>query len=599
MDKEILHTVKSVMGCMLVTALAAGCAQEDIGNAPSEGGGMSATSYVSLSFASQQGTPTRANPTGPTGGEEGDGQETGQDYENAITSAVAFFYQGTDQKGVNSDGTTLIKAVVSFNNIGNGTDENSTGIDRKYTTTPQQVDLDDGTYNVIVVANPGTDWWTGQSLTLDDVRNHIQTTAWTASGSDYSDFVMTSAADATLTPNSNPSTAPAKATVNVERMAARLDYKAEASYPCTDPAYTGATVEITGAALVNNLTAGSYLLKRVADDVNGKNLSYLGDETPDAGVQTNYVLDPWTAAKISTNNSFTIGGETKKAEDLYGEWFGNISQDPISQDPNYWAAYVHPGTEVTVGTETWQRIGYTLENTTAAEEAGKRYSTGVVFKAKFHPAKVTSYTNSTYTDGATFFAYGKTLYASMEDMMIGFYGHKFNNGFSGIQNCKTWDDVKSFIESTLLGNDPSGYRDYLLKQVTDHQGESLTQTELTSLEWSNYMLNECGYSRDGNGKVVLDQNSKVTRIALKSYGTRTYEDATCYYTWWVRHSNDNDDTKKGIMEYAIVRNNIYKLTVNSIYSLGGEIPEDDENEGVVLNVYVNDWLLLPTETLPM
>ena len=135
--------------------------------------------------------------------------------------------------------------------------------------------------------------------------------------------------------------------------------------------------------------------------------------------------------------------------------------------------------------------------------------------------------------------------------------------------------------------------------MNDHQGESLTQTELTSLEWSNYMLNECGYSKDENGKVVLDQNSKVTRIALQLYGTRTYEDATCYYTWWVRHSNDNNDDAKGIMEYAIVRNNIYKLTVNSIYSLGGEIPEDDDDEGIILDVYVNDWLLLPTETLPM
>lgn len=595
MDKEILHTVRSVMGCVLVTALATGCAQEDIGNDPSEGGGLSPASYVSLSFASPQGTTTRAN---PTGGETGDGQETGQDYENAITSAVAFFYQGTDQEGVNSDGSnTPIKAVVSFNNITYYT-EPGNGIDRTYTTSPQQVDLENGTYNVIVVANPGADWWTGQSLTLDDVRNHIQTTAWTVSESGYSNFVMTSAADATLTLNSNPSNAPAKATVNVERMAARLDYKAKTSYTCTDPAYPDATVEITGAALVNNLTAGSYLLKRVADDVNGVP-TYLGNETPDAGVQTNYVLDPWTAAKTSTNNNFTIGGEANKtAKDLYGEWFGDISQDP-----NYWADYVQPGTEVTVGTETgtetWQRIGYTLENTTAADAAGSDYSTGVVFKAKFHPAKVTSYTNSTYTDGATFFAYGKTLYASMEDMMIGFYGHKFNNGFSGIQNCKTWDDVKSFIESTLLGNDPSGYRDYLLKQVNDHQGESLTQTELTSLEWSNYMLNECGYSKDENGKVVLDQNSKVTRIALQPYGTRTYEDATCYYTWWVRHSNDNNDDAKGIMEYAIVRNNIYKLTVNSIYSLGGEIPEDDDDEGVVLDVYVNDWLLLPTETLPM
>ena len=585
MGKDILHTVKSVMGCMLVTALAAGCAQEDIGNDPSEGGGMSATSYVSLSFASPQGTPTRAN---PTGGETGDGQETGQDYENAITSAVAFFYQGTDQKGVNSGGNTPIKAFVSFNNIGNGTDENSTGVDRKYTTSPQQVDLENGTYNVIVVANPGTDWWTGRSITLADVRDYIQTTAWTVSESGYSNFVMTSAADATLTLNSNPESNPATAEVNVERMAARLDYKTTGTYTCDDPAYPGATVEITGAALVNNLTAGSYLLKRVAADVNGVP-TYLGNETPDAGVQTNYVLDPWTAIKTSANNNFTIGGETKTAEDLYGEWFGNISQNP-----NYWAAYVQPGTEVTVGTEKWQRIGYTLENTTAAEEAGKRYSTGVVFKAKFHPAKVTSYTNSTYTDGATFFAYGKTLYASMEDMMIGFYGHKFDNGFSDIKECKTWGKVRQFITSTLLTNDPSGYDKYL-EGLAEGKADADAVADASSLTWSYYMLNECGYSKDGNGKVVLDQKGKVTRIALQRYGTRTYEDATCYYTWWVRHSNDNDDAK-GIMEYAIVRNNIYKITVESIYSLGDPVPGDEE---LNVKVYVNNWLLLDPETLPM
>ena len=177
------------MGCMLVTALAAGCAQEDIGNAPSEGGGMSATSYVSLSFASQQGTPTRSN---PTGGETGDGLEKGQANENAITSAVAFFYQGSGTDGVNSSGTTPIMAVATFN-VGSYT-EPGNGIDRTYTTSPQQVDLENGTYNVLVVANPGADWWTGKSLTLDDVRDHIQTTAWTVSGSDYSNFVMTSAA---------------------------------------------------------------------------------------------------------------------------------------------------------------------------------------------------------------------------------------------------------------------------------------------------------------------------------------------------------------------------------------------------------------------
>lgn len=578
MNKNILHTVKGVAGCLLMASLAAGCAQEDIDTAPTGGGGMSASSYVSLSFASQQSTPTRSN---PTGGETGDGQEKGQANENEIKSAVAFFYQGSGTDGVNSSGTTPIMAVATFN-VGSYT-EPGNGIDRKYTTTPQQVDLDDGTYNVLVVANPGADWWTGKTLTLDDVRNHIQTTAWTASGSNYSDFVMTSAADATLTLESNSEDDPATATVDVERMAARLDYKTTGTYTCDDPAYSGATVEITGAALVNNLTAGSYLLKRVASTVDGVP-TYLGNETPDAGVQTNYVLDPWTADKTSANNSFTIGGEVKTAEDLYGEWFGNISQDP-----NDWAAYVQPGTEVTVGTEKWKRIGYTLENTTAAEEAGKRYSTGVVFKAKFHPQGVAN-----YTDGETFFAYGTKIYASMEDMMAGFYGSKFDD-LDNITSCATWGDVKQFITSTLLTNDPSGYNKYL-EGLAEGKDDSETVANASSLTWGNYMLNECGYSKDENGKVVLDQNGKVTRIALQLYGTRTYEDATCYYTWWVRHSNDNDDTKKGIMEYAIVRNNIYKLTVSSIYSLGGEVPEE---ESLIVDVYVNDWLLLDNETLPM
>lgn len=564
MDKEILHTVRSVMGCMLVTALAAGCAQEDIGNAPSEGGGLSASSYVSLSFASQQGTPTRSN---PTGGEQGDGDETGQDYENEIKSAVAFFYQGNN--GVNSDGSTKIMAVATFN-VGSYT-EPGNGIDRTYTTSPQQVDLDDGTYNVLVVANPGADWWTGQSLTLADVRNHIQTTAWTASGSDYSDFVMTSAADATLTLESNSEDDPAEATVNVERMAARLDYKAEASYPCTDPAYTGATVEITGAALVNNLTAGSYLLKRVADDVNGTNLSYLGNETADEnGVATNYVLDPWTASKNGN---------------LYGTWFMNGSPDP-----NWWAGYVQPGTSVSDGAETWQRIGYTLENTTAADAAGSDYSTGVVFKAKFHPQGVANYQN-----GATFFALGNRLFASMEDMMTYVYGADFSQFDDKIDACTDWTAVKNFAAS-LLDNDPSGYKSFL-------QGQDDTQ-DLTSvkesLKWKAYMSNKCGYSASLNNdvySVTLDQNGIVTRNALQSYGVRTYEDAICYYTWWVRHSNDNNDDAKSIMEYAIVRNNIYKLTVNSIYSLGNDVPGEDEN--IILDVYVNDWLLLEPEILPM
>lgn len=563
MNRNDLYTVKGVLGCLLIVSLATGCAQEDIGTTPHEGDGASVSSYVSLSFVSSQSAPTRSN---PTGGETGDGQEKGQANENEINSAVAFFYQGNN--GVNSDGTTPIMAVAAFK-VGNYT-EPGNGIDRTYTTIPQQVDLDNGTYNVLVVANPGADWWTGQSLTLADVRNHIQTTAWTVSESGYSDFVMTSAADATLTLNSNPESDPAKTTVDVERMAARLDYKADAPYNCTDPAYTGATVKITGAALVNNLAAGSYLLKRVAPTVDGVP-TYLGNETADKnGVATNYVLDPWT---------------TNKSKNLYGTWFNSGSSDP-----NWWTGYVQPGTSVSDGAETWQRIGYTLENITTADAAGSDYSTGVVFKATFNPVGIAK-----YTVGETFFALGSHLFASMEDMMTYVYGADFSQFDAKIEACADWAAVKTFAAS-LLDNDPSGYKSFLQGQ---DEAQDLAPQVKESLKWSAYMFSKCGYSASLNGtyKVELDQNGIVTRNALQSYGVRTYEHATCYYTWWVRHSNDNNDETKGIMEYAIVRNNIYKLTVNSIYSLGGDVPGEDEN--IILDVYVNDWLLLDPETLPM
>lgn len=568
-------------GCVLaLAALSAGCTQNDLGEGLT-GGGSKPGSFVTLSLTTSSAPAMRAN---PTGGEQGDGLETGQDYENEVKSAVAFFYQGS---GVNAEGTTRIQAAVPFTFTSYTAGGN--GVDRVYTTTPQTVDLDNGTYHLLLVANPGTDWWSGKSLTLGDVRDHIQQQAWQqAADGSYSDFVMTSAADATVTLNFNPENDPAKATVDVERMAARLDYQASGSYTCQDPQYSGATVEITGAALVNNLTAGSYLTKRVATDVNGNGLSYLGDETLDAGVQTNYVLDPWTAQKTAANNSFTIGGDAtaQPASALYGVWF-----DGSWADPNEWASYVKTGTSVSDGSENWQRIGYTLENTTAAAEAGSRYSTGVVFKAKFHPQGVLN-----YTDGATFFSYGGNLYASMEDMMQHFYGRVFTNDFSKVTSCTTWGEVKTFIASTLLTNDPSGYNTWLSKQA-EGKADADAVTNASSLAWDQYMLTECGYSKDADG-VKLDQKGKITRTALRSTGVHTYEDATCYYTWWVRHSNDGLDDMNGVMEYAIVRNNIYKLKVNSIYSLGGDIPQDKDNN-LVIEVYVKDWQLLPVEELPM
>lgn len=51
--------------------------------------------------------------------------------------------------------------------------------------------------------------------------------------------------------------------------------------------------------------------------------------------------------------------------------------------------------------------------------------------------------------------------------------------------------------------------------------------------------------------------------------------ATCYYTYWNRHNDNGNNTEMGIMEFAVVRNNIYKLFVKNILRLGD--PEDPTN----------------------
>ena len=288
-------------GLALLTALS-GCSGDELaGSADPAAPGGAPVSYVRLDFAMPSAPAGRAalRPlANPAGGENGYGLEIGQTAENKVRSAVAFFFQPTgDAAGANADPSTPVTAVY----FPTCTAMSAGSPDAVYTTGSTPTELKNGTYQVLVVANPGEDqWWTAAAgaLTLGQVRDHIQVAAWTGAGGDCSDFVMTSAADATLTLNSDTKEDPATTTVSVERMAARVDYAAEKEvFECTDSTYNGATVVITGAAVVNNFTAGSYLLKRVTAATDNLSIyTYLAVETASAdGSSSNYVLDPWTS----------------------------------------------------------------------------------------------------------------------------------------------------------------------------------------------------------------------------------------------------------------------------------------------------------------
>ena len=565
---------KPLLGALLLTAMLAACGENDDLQAgqPATGAGKQ---YVSLTFT----MPTREQTSradNPTGGEDGDGYEQGQDNENTITDAVAFFFQNNGA-GVNGDASTPVRYMY-FDGFQEYTKGDGNGKDRVYKTKPIPTDLY-GEYNVLVVANPGTDsWWT--ATTLGAVRDEVLTQAWTGEAGKETYFLMSSAADATIqiSDANNTEATAANTTIDVERMAARVDYKKLASYTCEDPNYTGATVEIEGAILVNNLTEpGSYAMKRVSTATTDGTINYLGDETLGAGgLPNNWVLDPTTGKK-----------ET-------GASFGVSWKDPNAINPKWWADKATDGKTITKKDGDWNILGYTLENITAPDETKHGYNTAVVFKAKFHPATGRV---KNYKDGATFFELGNKLYASMEDMMEDFSQRSISDMEEAIDKCASWQEVENFV-NTLRDDDPCGYKLWLKEQIN---AADWTDEVKNSLTWTSYMLTECGYSAtlaNNEYSVTINQNDKITADILAEYGARTYEDATCYYTWWIRHANDRSEDTNGVMEYAIVRNNIYELNVSKISSLGGYIPNEEE-KGFVVNVYVKDWTMLEPEHIEM
>lgn len=532
----------------------------------------------------------------PTGGESGDGEETGQTYENSINSVLVFFYRA-DDNNINADASTQIDEYAHLTTV---TEDKENGI---WVTNPVQVSLDLNTpYNVIVVANPGDISWAGtEGRTLGGVRDHIYTQAWMGDDTNgYTNFVMSSedgTETITVTDKNTSETNPATTNVAVERLAARVDYKTkqENNYNCTDGI---GSVTITGAAIINQLTAGTYLIKRVTTDGSiTDNVTYLGDEEPaGGGVATNYVIDPWTADKtaenaVLSNTPFEVNGTKVNAAELYEQetYYPTI---PDGANPEAWAGYCKPGTPMEDAGDGWTRVGYTLENTTLAENTSTSYNTGIVFKAKFTPAGVAD-----YTLGNTFFRYDNTIYTTLTGMMASLNGQQDFAQYvsNAIKNFESWNEVKEFAEGLT---DPTGYADYL-KGLAGAGSDTGFSTE-GIYDWTEYMRNVLGVAESSAEKgPQINQGGINTRDVLFTNSKerlRTYYNGQCYYIWWLRHSNNGDDTTNGIMEYAVVRNNIYKVTVSSVSSIGGDIPGAEELRA---HVYVNDWVSLKEETLPM
>lgn len=553
--------------------------------------------YVGLNISA--GNANQVTKANPTGGEEGDGREEGVRDENVVSSITAFFFES--DKGINSDASTLIVARQSWPSNAFTYKGNT-----QYTTDPIEVEhLQVGhTYDVLVVTN--VDPTFGMDVnTLGELRNMTTSDIWkydrdwTSNDERYihTKFVMASAdaGNKLFIHNANSSTNPATTSlINVERLSARVDYQARGSegeaagvYTVKDKT-TNAEIgkaKILGAMLINtlNATAPSYLFKHVTkenEDFTTGAIDYLGLETVKGGnVATNYVLDPKSRAG------------KHKADFEPVTYYPNIGYADLD-----WSQKILTESCVAGLTDDYICIGYPKEN---VNRIGKRtHTTGVVFQAQYTPMD--------FTEGDTYFERNGKIFATLEAMEQAYdgtglswkyiTGHITDDGKDIWDDVTTWEELRTEIIARIKVDDPAGYRAWLVAKSKNKEG-TLDDATKKNLRWDWYVTNFLRYSVTG-GKATVDVGASdgFTRNLLhQASGVATYKEGICYYTYWIKHANDQDPSNDlvkgkseggGVMEYAIVRNNIYKLRVMSISTPGGDIPGD---RTVNVNVLVENW----------
>lgn len=359
--------IRSLLTLLLVMSFAS-CASDTTSDLPLPSKDMKAYLQVKVTVEGSGDTRASRATTGPQGGEEGDGRETGINHENDVNSLAVLLYKSDKDDLSNDD--AIIEYVYTFTNLKKVA--TSSGKDATYTTVPKEIDaaIVDKNYHVIVIANADDMTSKCKGQKIKDVRDLQMSKVCTrdADITKFSNFIMSSKKDATIDFSKEGSeTNPYVVNVDIERLAARIDIIPNATYDVTGKGYyynvmDGTNViggfKLESVTPTKVMTSGEYLIKRVSSNAAVSAVTYFGLEAKDAGNKaTNYVVCPWTKDRTGLTLSNAEGPTS-----LY-----NVKKTT--------------STSTTVG-EASYILDYVMENTTTDND--EAYSTGLIFKGKYY-----------------------------------------------------------------------------------------------------------------------------------------------------------------------------------------------------------------------
>ncbi len=416
--------------------------------------------------------------------------------------------------------------------------------------------------------------------------------------------------------------------IKVERSVARFDFKdgstlGNCKYNVVSETNGENTnvvlqVQLTKMGLVN-MSNSFYYLRRTSDD--GTN-----DETknPTIGgteIKSNYVVDADAAEKadgsliknLTFGNNFNFplwrvyspeGGDKYWAidENARKQWYVSTISDVLNGrddiDEDSWGSSL----ENKKNYKIWR---YVTENTIPGpvENEAKGITTGVVFKAKFvvpDDADINSTlvkaiqnaTGNSETDEILYY-YGNNIYVTWREVRAaaieaGTGSDMYRDVFGTLKEAvpavgEKGEDGKTYTGS-VFSDDPKS-PDYLWNEW--HNNGIENKTKLAAFKDAAVNLKE--YDDEGN---VVD-----TRPGFTLYQSSLDNDQPgyyCYYYYWNRHNDNGNNGLMSPMEFAVVRNNIYKLAVTNIKRLGHprisdndpdpEKPDDPDESG---DVYID------------
>ena len=80
--------------------------------------------------------------------------------------------------------------------------------------------------------------------------------------------------------------------------------------------------------------------------------------------------------------------------------------------------------------------------------------------------------------------------------------------------------------------------------------------------------------------IVEGEHAALASAGFTRYSAETDGNYYAYYYYWNRHNDNQKNKEMGDMEFAVVRNNVYKLCVDYINKLGHPVPGNDDPDSV-------------------